>query len=106
MSIIEKSLNCMIMPKSLARKIPNLKMRVKNLQKKRRPKNQRLTSKMKDVFMRIMDRVEKLKSVNLPIPRKPASLLVNLAPVLKKVSANIAILGKFVLVFKALDIVL
>ena len=61
---------------------------------------------MKDVFMRIMDRVEKLKSVNLSIPRKPASLLVNLAPVLKKVSANIAILGKFVLVFKALDIVL
>ena len=61
---------------------------------------------MLNAFMRIMAHVEKQKSVSLSTRRKPASRLANLAPVLKKVSANIAILGKYVLVSKVLDIVL
>ena len=61
---------------------------------------------MPDVFMRIMEPVEKQKGVNSSTPSNPASPLANLDPVLKKVSANIAILGKFVLVFKVQNIVL
>ena len=61
---------------------------------------------MLNAFMRIMATVEKQKSVSLSTLRKPASHSANLAPVLKKVSANIAILGKYVLVSKVLDIVL
>ena len=45
-------------------------------------------------------------SVNLSIPRKPARLLVSLALVLKKISAIIDILGKFVPVYKVQDIAL
>jgi hypothetical protein len=48
--------------------------------------------------MKIMAPVEKQKSVSLFTLRKPASHLANLA--------NIANLGKYVLVFKVLDIVL